>query len=266
MRQTKHNYTIEELTKVVAESYSYAECLRKFDIPVHGSMYNTLKARIKQHELSIEHFTGVRWNKGLKKEFTPKYTTQDILANIVPYVSGAALRKRLTKEGYFDEKCYGCHLTEWRGKPIPLELDHINGDHYDNTLVNLTVLCPNCHAMTETYAGKNIKVKPTNDPKPKWVMVRQLKTRLKKDCPICKQGFETLSQKQVYCSKSCAKWHGSSREVVSKADLAILIWKHPFTTIAKMYNVSGKTIGNYCRRFDLTIPPKGHWITKKTLD
>ncbi len=46
------------------------------------------------------------------------------------------------------------------GRPIPLELDHINGRRDDNRLDNLRILCPNCHAQTETYRGKNIGALP----------------------------------------------------------------------------------------------------------
>lgn len=45
--------------------------------------------------------------------------------------------------------------TEWLNEPIPLELDHINGICHDNRLENLRLLCPNCHAKTSTYRGKN---------------------------------------------------------------------------------------------------------------
>ena len=41
------------------------------------------------------------------------------------------------------------------GKPIPLELHHINGINTDNRLENLKFLCPNCHAFTDSYRGKN---------------------------------------------------------------------------------------------------------------
>lgn len=53
-------------------------------------------------------------------------------------------------------RCEECKNTEWLGNPINLELEHINGDSSDNNLINLKLLCPNCHSYTPTYKGKNI--------------------------------------------------------------------------------------------------------------
>ena len=61
------------------------------------------------------------------------------------------LRKRLIREGFFEHKCYKCKNSKWNNKDIPLELEHKDGDHSNNNLNNLTLLCPNCHAQTPTY-------------------------------------------------------------------------------------------------------------------
>lgn len=42
------------------------------------------------------------------------------------------------------------------GKPIALELHHVNGVKDDLRIENLQILCPNCHAFTDNYRGKNI--------------------------------------------------------------------------------------------------------------
>jgi hypothetical protein len=52
-------------------------------------------------------------------------------------------------------KCQICGLSEWQGKSMPLVLDHISGNPYDNSLVNLRVICHNCNAQTPTFAGRN---------------------------------------------------------------------------------------------------------------
>lgn len=65
------------------------------------------------------------------------------------------LRIRLLKENIMRPICSSCNLKTWIGQPIPLELDHINGVNDDNRLVNLRLLCPNCHALTNNYRGKN---------------------------------------------------------------------------------------------------------------
>ncbi len=66
------------------------------------------------------------------------------------------LRQRLVSEGLKAAQCEECLATTWNGRPVPLELEHVNGRNDDNRLENLKLLCPNCHAQTPTYRGKNI--------------------------------------------------------------------------------------------------------------
>jgi len=68
------------------------------------------------------------------------------------------LKERLIREGLKKRICELCERKDWNGRPIPLELDHVNGRRDDNRLENLRIVCPNCHAQTSTYRGRNIGV------------------------------------------------------------------------------------------------------------
>lgn len=56
----------------------------------------------------------------------------------------------------FGYRCHICRISEWNGKPITLEVEHIDGNSEDSSKENVCLLCPNCHSQTETYKGKNI--------------------------------------------------------------------------------------------------------------
>ena len=71
---------------------------------------------------------------------------------------GAHTRDKIIKNNLMEYKCAICgNIGEWNGKQLVLQLDHINGDHFDNRLENLRFLCPNCHSQTETFGSKNYK-------------------------------------------------------------------------------------------------------------
>lgn len=69
--------------------------------------------------------------------------------------SRAHVKARLLAARVKEQRCEGCGLTDWLGAPISLELHHVNGDGHDNRLVNLRLLCPNCHSQTDTWGGRN---------------------------------------------------------------------------------------------------------------
>jgi len=148
----KHTYTEEELREAVKNSGSFRQVLQKLNITAAGGNYETTKKRINFYGIDTSHFHGQLWNKG--KKLPPKKPIENYLKE-GKLVSSNSLRKRLINEGIKNHQCECCGIKEWNGKPAPLELDHINGNRYDNRLENLRILCPNCHAQTDTYRGKN---------------------------------------------------------------------------------------------------------------
>ena len=69
-------------------------------------------------------------------------------------ISSHRLKLKLLRDEVKKRLCERCGKSKWLGEPIPLELHHVNGDRFDNRLVNLQLLCPNCHALTDNHAGR----------------------------------------------------------------------------------------------------------------
>lgn len=67
------------------------------------------------------------------------------------------LKTRLVKEGLKQNRCEICGITEWLGRPLNMELHHVNGDGDDNRLENLQLLCSNCHSQTDNWGGRGVR-------------------------------------------------------------------------------------------------------------
>lgn len=145
----------EEFISIVQNANSYSDCLRALGLcTTGGSSTDTLKRRINELKCDTSHF-GLQHNKG--KSANAKYDLSEILVENSTYANISRLKQRLVKEERLEYKCAVCGLTEWLGQPITLQLDHINGINNDHRIENLRFLCPNCHSLTDTYAGKNKK-------------------------------------------------------------------------------------------------------------
>jgi len=143
----------DELSAAVEGCQSAAACLRSLGTPQSASAQRALRRRIAVLGLSTEHWTGQSWSGGRK--LGRREPIEDLL--VEGRILGTdRLRRRLVEDGILPPVCAVCLLSEWRGRQIPLELDHINGDRRDNRRENLRLLCPNCHAQTDTYRGRNV--------------------------------------------------------------------------------------------------------------
>ena len=154
---SKPKYSDEQFIEAVKTSNSIRQVLFKLGLKEAGGNYSIAKNRIKNLGLDISHFGGGQsWSKG-KKLGPRKSITELLVSDRKHSYQSFKLKNRLLEEGIKLHKCECCGITEWMGKPTPLELDHINGTNTDNRLENLRLLCPNCHAQTDTYRGKNKK-------------------------------------------------------------------------------------------------------------
>ena len=99
-------------------------------------------------------YDGNRGCKGLSKPNGQKMSLTEYLEKSSD-VQSNKVKKKLLEEGYKEYRCESCGLSEWLEEPIPLELHHKDGNHFNNKLSNFQLLCPNCHAKTSSYRGKN---------------------------------------------------------------------------------------------------------------
>jgi hypothetical protein len=118
-------------------------------------MHRYFRQQIANLELDTSHFVGQAWAKGRPHKGRNRVPLTEILVESSTYKGNSDLRKRLIAEGLKPAHCEWCGSDTWLGEPLPLHLDHVNGDHTDNRLENLRILCPNSHALTPTWCGRN---------------------------------------------------------------------------------------------------------------
>lgn len=157
MPQTR-SWTDEQLIVAVSEAKSYRTVIKQLGLVPAGGNYEHVQRAIIDLGLSTDHFTGKRWNKGLRYERTGKIPLEELLVRD-SQVQSFKLKNKLFRAGLKQPRCEMCGWCQRSvdGR-VPLELDHINGDRHDNRLCNLRVLCPNCHSLQPTHRGKNKKV------------------------------------------------------------------------------------------------------------
>lgn len=138
----------------INNSKNLREVLSNLGLRAAGGNYAALKRWCVTHELTLPENDYSKHNQSSYSH--PKYTDDDIFVEDSTYSNRTSIKKRLRTHREF--YCDSCGLDEvWNGKPIVLQLEHINGIHNDNRFENLSLLCPNCHSQTSTFAGRNSK-------------------------------------------------------------------------------------------------------------
>ena len=257
----------QELEQIVKNSFSYADVCRALEVPPRGSYYTTVKKLIK--DLDISHFNKGAWNKGrkIKSVSYQKAPIQQVLIENSPHTNSSKLRIRLIKEGLKESKCEICGCTE------SLELHHINGNHQDNRLENLQILCANCHRKTNNFRGKGIRAHKAAS---EWFIsdeeieqrhqmklekrrvpehLRKVTPILPKICPSCGKEFKPSDRKQEYCSPEC--YHNKND---NRPDIITLLKTfkeyNNFVKVGKHFGVTDNAVRKWCKLYKLPIHSK----------
>lgn len=215
---------IEDLRKIVEESYTIKEVIIKLGMKFSPSHYKTFNSRVEEECIDISHFNPYK----NRKPSVDKIPLNEILTENSTY-SRHWLKRRLIEEGLLEEKCEDCGVgNEWNGKPLSLQLDHKNGVNDDNRIENLRLLCPNCHSQTDTFGSKNFNKED----------------KVEYNCEKC---GDVVSTKNV---KHCAKCHGLNNRRAERPSRDIIlkqIEELGYVGTGKIYGVSDNAIRKWIK-------------------
>lgn len=145
----------EELLKEAARTCKSAtEMLTFLGLNHNGGNYGTLSGRAQIYGFVIPRFTGHDQTAAARKG--NRYTVEELFSDRGIRAHGHTLKKNLIEHFGYEDICSECgQLPEWNGKPLVLEVDHIDGNKFNHTVENLRILCGHCHSQTETFRGRN---------------------------------------------------------------------------------------------------------------
>lgn len=216
----------EELQKLVNESNSFNDILRKQGKSISGAALKILKSTLEAYDID----THLLYERKPRK-FNETIPLEQMLVKN-SYCDKKTLKKRLIEAGLKSNRCENpnCGILEWNGKPLVMQLHHINGDNTDNRLENLQMLCPNCHSQTENHSGRNKR----------------------KEQNYCKKCGKPIGNKSTYCTK-CVPKHSKEKVInkPSKEELWELIKINSFVKIGEMYGVSDRAVSKWCIKYGL---------------
>jgi len=228
----KNRWTDSDFAEALRKSFSVAETLRNLGLEPRGGNYRTFKSTVVKLGLDCSHFLGQRHLLG-KKRNLDKVSLQDVLVENSEY-SRACLKKRLIESGMLKNECSLCQQeSQWKGKPLVLILDHLNGVHNDNRLENLRLVCPNCNSQLPTFCGRKNKGKTNNG-----------------GCSCVKCGAK-ITKGSGRCN-SCARF--ARRKVVLRPSMEQIkddLKSMPMVAVGRKYGVSYNSIKKWLNQYVL---------------
>ena len=147
----------EQFVELLKKSSTISEVLFKLGYTVKGNSWGYSQVKRRMDDLNLDYSIFKGKSAVIKITKLNNVKKEDILKENCRH-QRTVLRRYVIKNNLIPYKCAICGCTEWQGKTLSLELDHINGVNNDNRLENLRFLCPNCHSQTSTYGSRNQQI------------------------------------------------------------------------------------------------------------
>ncbi|MHA5049880.1 HNH endonuclease signature motif containing protein [Streptomyces sp. SD15] len=153
-------WTREILQAAVSASMNMSEVLRRLGLEVVGGHHTHISRRIKAYDIDISHFAPVVRTENMRFNQRRRSAEEILIEQTSAHsrrVPSSRLKRAMRELGV-EERCALCGIEPvWLGEPLPLEVDHLDGNWRNNRVENLRLLCPNCHSTTDSYRGRNKK-------------------------------------------------------------------------------------------------------------
>ncbi|MET9951383.1 HNH endonuclease signature motif containing protein [Streptomyces sp. NPDC006339] len=147
-------WTREVLAEAVAASTNMWEVLRRLGVELVGGQHTHISRRVKAFGIDTSHFRAPDRRGESRRRRTPEALLVEQDGPHPRRIPSERIARAMTESGV-PQRCALCGMEPvWQGEPLPLEVDHVDGNWRNNRLGNLRFLCPNCHSTTDTYRGR----------------------------------------------------------------------------------------------------------------